>query len=120
MKKMMALPLVAMLTACGGGGGGGESNPEGVNTGRFLDSAVANLTYTTPTMSGKTNSAGEFQYKPGETVVFSIGDTPLPEINAAAVSTPLEMGGTASAGDPVVSNIIILLQSLDADNDPSN
>ena len=44
--------------------------PVDVLTGVFSDSPVANVTYTTETQSGETNSDGEYQYLEGETGVF--------------------------------------------------
>ena len=89
-------------------------------TGVFVDSAVAGISYqTTPgNFSGVTSPTGQYQYAEGDSVVFSIGAISLPSVTAKGVVTPVDMKGTGS--DQVVTNIAVLLQSLDADGDPSN
>ncbi len=42
--------------------------------GAFCDN-LKGLEYETPTMAGMTDERGEFAYRPGETVTFSIGGT---------------------------------------------
>lgn len=115
--RLATLLVTLSLAACGGGGSGGS---DGTQTGRLLDSAVSNISYKTETKQGKTTAKGEFEYKPGETVTFFIGETEFPPVDAAAIITPLDMSSTGQIDDPVVSNILILLQSLDADGDLSN
>ncbi|WP_424494650.1 hypothetical protein [Salinimicrobium sp. GXAS 041] len=98
---------------------GGE---ETVQTGVFIDSEVAGLNYTTPTQSGTTNSKGEFKYLDGELVTFSVGDIALGSAEASSVMSPVKIASTsnASVASLEVLNIAAFLQSLDADNDPSN
>lgn len=88
--------------------------------GVFVDSAVAGIHYeTTPGgFSGVTSATGQYLYAEGDTVVFSIGAISFPSVVAKGVVTPLDMGTDAT--DPVVINIAVLLQSLDADGDASN
>ena len=51
-----------------------SSSPQGkVLQGAFQDSPVQGLEYRTPTLSGPTGPKGEFEYRAGETVTFSIG-----------------------------------------------
>jgi hypothetical protein len=89
-------------------------------TGVFVDSAVAGISYkTTPgDFSGVTSATGQYQYAEGDSVVFSIGAIELPSVIAKGVVTPVDMKGSGS--DQVVTNIAVLLQSLDADGDASN
>lgn len=89
-------------------------------TGVFIDSAVAGISYqTTPgNFSGVTSATGQYQYAEGDTVVFSIGAITLPAVAAKGVVTPVDMKGSGS--DQVVTNIAVLLQSLDSDGDASN
>lgn len=71
----------ALLVACGGGGGGGGGNtPPSSNTpplsGRNVDFSMAGVSYSTPTVSGTTGSAGGYTYRCNpscETLTFSIG-----------------------------------------------
>ncbi|MEC8259230.1 MAG: hypothetical protein VX032_02325, partial [SAR324 cluster bacterium] len=91
------------------------------NTGVFVDSAVAGVTYTTSSgFSGTTNSSGEFSYRSGDTASFSIGDINLGSVTASAVLTPVEVMGASGTADPKVINLARLLQTLDSDGDPTN
>ena len=114
------------IAACGGGGSGSSSNnpppppaPQ-VLTGVFLDSAVQNINYRTPTQEGVTNSRGEYQYLAGEDVTFFIGDLELPSTAAQSAVTPMSMANSESPLNSVTVNILRLLQTLDEDGDPAN
>jgi len=107
------------LAGCGGSSSSNGDQPE-VLTGRFIDSSVAGLSYTTATQSGMTNANGEFSYLAGETVVFGLGDLEFPAVTAAQILTPLEMAGVTDINDTAVVNIARLLQSLDQDCNPDN
>lgn len=122
-RLLLAGLVVGGVVACGGGGDSSSSsdNPSPtVLTGTFIDSAVGNIGYRTATRSGTTNSAGEFQYLEGETVVFFIGDLELPPVEAKVIVTPLEIARTDDTNNHIVINLARLLQSLDEDGDPSN
>jgi hypothetical protein len=113
--------LLLTLTACGGGGGDSTTATETVSTGAFIDSAVEGLQYETATRSGTTNSLGEYDYLAGETVTFSIGGIVLGSAIAGSVVTPLSLVPDATnATNPMVTNIVRLLLSLDSDGDPDN
>ena len=113
---LITVTFFTILASCGGGGG--SSNP--TSTGTFVDSPVINIGYRTETQNGVTNSRGEFNYFPGETVTFFIGDLEFPSIPAEQVVTPLDMADTDDISHPIVINISRLLQSLDKDGNPSN
>ncbi|SMF21955.1 hypothetical protein SAMN02745866_01374 [Alteromonadaceae bacterium Bs31] len=135
-RALLATLALSSLVACGGGSssdGGSTTLPNPTVeptveptaiptalTGRFLDSAVGNISYVTETHSGTTNAAGEFTYEAGETVTFEIGGLALPATAAGAIITPLTIVGTDDTSDNAVVNIIRLLQTLDVDGDPSN
>lgn len=91
-------------------------------TGVFVDSAVAGVTYLTSPggRSGVTSITGQYDYVEGDTVVFSIGEIQFPAAPAKGVVTPLDMVESGGTDNQVVRNIAVLLQSLDADGDPSN
>jgi hypothetical protein len=110
-----------VLTACGGGGGGGNAGGGSIasveKTGVFSDSPVAGISYKTETLSGVTNAKGQFEYLPGETVTFSIGDITLPPVPAESMVTPLDMANTTATPDQTLVNILRFLQTLDTDGD---
>ncbi|MGB0538404.1 MAG: carboxylesterase family protein [Alloalcanivorax venustensis] len=117
-------PLLLALVACGGDSDndhGGSSGPA-TRTGTFVDSPVAGLDYAgTDSASGVTNDAGEFRYRDGETLTFSIGDLPLGSAKGARQLTPLTITeGADSPEDDSVSNKLVLLQTLDQDGDLNN
>lgn len=93
---------------------------DGVRTGQFIDSPVANIAYRTATQSGFTNEQGEFLFHSGESVTFSIGGIDLPSAVARRVVTPLTLVGVDTASDTTVLNISRLLLSLDTDANPDN
>ena len=72
--------LAYSLISCGGGSGSDNGNPSTLKTGVLIDSAVSNVSYQTETLSGITNSNGEFSYRDGETVTFSIGLLEFPTV----------------------------------------
>jgi len=122
-KKLLSLcTSVIMLSACSGGGDSGPPQSSVTpSIGVFNDSLVAGLHYETPTYTGTTNSAGEYEYLPGESVTFSVGGIVLGSSVAGPVITPLSLvPGASDATHPVVTNIVRLLLTLDDDGDPDN
>lgn len=119
--KLFSVAVVAAsLVACGGGGENNTASLSTPSTGVFLDSAVSGIGYKTATQSGTTNSKGEFSYLSGETVTFFVGGLELPSVEAKATVTPLDIAKTTDVNDATASNILVLLQSLDEDGNPSN
>jgi hypothetical protein len=74
--------MSAIVSACGGGGGGSSSGGAEVPTltGVLYDSHVSGIYYSVSDddgnikFSGQTNEAGEFNYKPKDTITFMIGN----------------------------------------------
>src|SRR5690554_1520625 len=112
------IALAAILVGCGGGSG--SSGDAAGKTGRLIDSAVAGVSYATPSFSGITNADGKYLYKEGESVTFSIGNIVFPATLAKGVLTPLDLAGTEDINDRRVINIARLLQSLDNDLNSNN
>ncbi len=117
------------LAACGGGGGGSDSGSSPAPTptaqqGYFIDSAVEGLNYSaSPSgLVGVTDSAGEYNYQPGDTITFSIGNIVLGSAPAAGHITPLDLvdGAGADTSNQQVVNISRLLMTLDVDGNPDN
>ncbi len=109
------------LSACGGSEDGGGTSVESlVKTGIFTDSAVQGLRYRTDTQSGTTTADGEFTFIEGESISFSIGELTLGSLNADTIITPLDLVGTDDINNQAAINVARLLQTLDADSDPTN
>jgi hypothetical protein len=131
-RRTALVGAIAALTACGGGGGGSDSNsgsPTGPatpsQTGVFTDSAVGGVTYTTSSgYTGTTDSTGHFRYNINDTVTFKIGEVTLGAVTptvAEAIFTPIELATTNGVvNTDKVTNLLVLLQSLDSDHKPDN
>ena len=102
-----------LLTACGGGG-------EPTALGVFVDAPVEGLTYESDGMTGTTNSAGNFRYKVGKNITFSINGVSLPAVQGASMLTPVDLVGVSSPDSPEAVNIARFLQSIDKDGNPEN
>ena len=115
------MALAPLLSLGGCLGGGGDSDDDALS-GTFVDSPVAGLDYQGPSSgAARTDAAGTFNYFPGETLSFAIGDLALGQATGSAQLTPLSIvTGAENAQDPRVSNMLVLLQSLDADGDLNN
>jgi hypothetical protein len=137
-KLIFLLSTSLLISACGGGGGspastsGGGDSPastsgDGVGTsepdtlpvltGRFIDSPVEGLKYSTATHDGYTNSLGEFSYKSGEIVTFSVGSLEVGKATGSDIVTPLSLTGESDLNNISTKalNIARLLQTLDDD-----
>lgn len=127
--RLAAVLCAVALTACGSGGDGGAPAPAAppaappapaAQQGVFIDAAVQGLGFTSGTFTGRTDANGRFDYRPGETVTFTLGRTTLGSVPGGDVVTPLTLAGTSDETDQRVVNIARLLQSLDADSNPEN
>lgn len=126
-KTLLCLTLAGLLSACGGSDNDSDSNPNPppsstTQIGVLTDGPVVGVKYVRASGSGEsiegtTNDKGEFKYEEGDTVRFLIGDVQLGEvIEAKARITPLDLAESENAR----TNLMVLLQSLDADGDHSN
>ena len=123
-KTLLALTILGTLSACGGGGGGSSAGigPLTPLVGQLVDGPVANVTYETSSgLRGTTNASGNYAYRGGDTVKFSIGKVILGEGLAGPITTPIDLVSGAIALDhPNVVKILQVLQTLDDDLDPAN
>ena len=109
--------FAVLLVSCGGGGdggGGGAATSAPVSTGYFVDSPVQGLGYnTTSGLSGVTGPNGEFQYRSGDVVNFTIGGTTIGSAAGQPQITPFfnMLVPHVAAAFPV--NIARLLLQLD-------
>lgn len=90
-----------------------------IQTGRFLDSAVANIRYRTETLSGMTDRSGSFHFRVGETISFYVGDVLVGTVTAADIITPAALAMGLNHPD-ALTNILRFLQGLDSDASPDN
>ncbi len=87
-------------------------------SGTFKDAAVTGVAYsTTSGVTGVTDASGSFRYNPGDTITFTLGTLTLGSAAAAGVVSPIDIaGGSANK----LTNLLVLLQSLDSDGNPAN
>jgi hypothetical protein len=117
-RSLITVALVAVLTlglmGCGSGDEGVTSPGTPATMGVFLDAEVEGLTYQSgDNPPAVTDENGTFEYTPGEPLSFSVGGVELGTLtDGAVVCTPNDF--------IVPENIARFLQSLDADNDPTN
>ncbi|TLM77196.1 hypothetical protein ACONUD_12025 [Microbulbifer harenosus] len=124
-----------------GGSSSGSSSGGGVGSGPeltgILAGSILGLYYETPSFSGLTDASGTFRYRKGEEVRFTLGDVDFgsapgaPELSLfeLADSAPLtsELDLRVALEDhqrvnalDLVSNRMLLLLTLDRDQDPTN
>jgi hypothetical protein len=122
-KLLCVLSTALVISACGGGGGGGGgSSPPapvtGSQTGILTDAAVQGVSYRTSSgVTGVTDAQGRYNYNPGDTVAFTLGGLTLGNVTATGIISPIQL----AAGDSnKLSNLLVLLQSLDSDGNPNN
>src|SRR5690554_8186313 len=133
-KKLLVIAgAAALLTACGGSSSssGKKPNDNSSNTptatGVLSDSPVDGVSYTTNSgKTGVTQNGGKFDYVVGDEVIFSLGEFILGSYtptHADETVTPVELTEAIpddTHRDYAITNLLVLLQSLDTDGDPSN
>lgn len=129
LRPLLLSSAIALLSACGSDSDPAPAAPTGSATGILSDSAVGGVRYTTSSgITGTTDSDGRFRYNPGDKVTFQIGSLTLGEVTVTgtdATITPLEVAEsrtdlTEAQRQNMVTNLLVLLQSLDSDGDASN
>ncbi|MEE8254543.1 MAG: adhesin [Nitrosomonadaceae bacterium] len=118
---LISVALAMCLVACSGGNGsssGGGKPATGPTTGKLTNAAVSGVAYSTSSkMAGITDDRGIYNYNHGDTVEFKLGSLILGKVKAAAIVTPIDLAGDSNTR---LQNLLVLLQSLDSDNDPGN
>lgn len=122
------LGSVALLAALAGCGGGSAPSGEALATGVLSDSPVEGVQYLrNGVAAGSTDILGQFRYKADESLEFRIGALSLGTVTgtgSAMTVTPLQLvqglSLTEAARAHRVTNLLVLLQSLDDDGDPDN
>ncbi|MEA1988815.1 MAG: Ig-like domain-containing protein, partial [Pseudomonadota bacterium] len=93
-------------------------------SGTFVDGIVIGVEYVTSSgLSGKTDSEGNFDYMPGDTVTFSIGNVVIGQLDTENMTDDIAFLqdvagiGLHDLNDEYVENMAVFLQSLDANSD---
>lgn len=112
--------FLTSLISCGGGGSN-DSPQVKVTQGKFIDSAVGGITYTSGSQTGKTDSDGTFKYEDGKSVTFKVGDIVIGTVDGKAFITPVQLvSGATDQTDPGVTNIVRFLMTIDDNNNPDD
>ncbi|MEI2767486.1 MAG: adhesin [Nitrosomonas sp.] len=126
--------LIASLTACDGGSEKNQDTTSSSNstasasvkrttqtgpaTGILIDSPVSGISYSASSgKSGVTDDKGQFHFNHGDKIEFKLGSLTLGNIPGSLIVTPIELAG---GNDHKLQNLLVLLQSLDADSDLTN
>ncbi|HEY6131647.1 MAG TPA: hypothetical protein VIV27_06485 [Halioglobus sp.] len=128
---LVALPLLVgskcvFIFSSGGGSShkGDDKNDKpketmqtaAVSSGHFGAPPVEGVSFESGSHAGVTGRNGEFQFEPGGTVRFFIGDIELGQAaNAKSVMTARDLVADSASDAPAVVNISRLLLSLDAE-----
>lgn len=128
--------LSIYIVACGGSSSSdsADSDVTSVSTGTVGPIPIAGLAFSTPSVEGITNDAGEFSFRDQEQITFRLGDIELGTTSAAASITLLELQGAAvlTSVEEIIdafesntsflggANLIRLLTTLDDDLDALN
>lgn len=122
LKKSLLVIMVLVCLAFVGCNNATESNPQSTKNGWFVDAPLAGLAYKTSSgITGVTNDKGMYEYYPGDTVTFLLGDAQLGNsVEAAAVVTPCSLTGTDSISNnsseaEEALNMVKLFLALDTD-----
>jgi hypothetical protein len=127
--RVFVIAAAVALAGCGTGDGptripGTPQPPPPTLVGQFVDTPVEGVDFATASQSGATNSAGEFSYRSGEKVRFTLGGILLGEVTGRLIVTPVELTGSSDTGTVAAPNpatrVMRFLQSIDADRDPAN
>lgn len=126
LRSLLLAGAGALLAACGGG----EPAADAPSVGVLTDSRVQGVEYLTSSgLGGVTSANGSFNYKPGDIIVFKLGGVLLGLVHGTGSSmtvTPIQLVQGATAIDTAtkrqnaVTNLLVLLQSLDSDGNPGN
>ncbi len=114
---LMSVAFIMGLIACSDGNE--SKHATGQTTGKLTAaSAVSGVTYSTSSkMAGITDASGIYNYNHGDMVEFKLGSLILGNVKAAVIVTPIDLAG---GNNTRLENLLVLLQSLDSDNDPGN
>ena len=122
MKATLCAVSLVVLSACGGGGGGASQQ-----VGQFIDDPVGGLSYScvsaSQTITGTTDDQGHFNYLPGQTCSFKVGNVTLgtlKDIPSDGKVTPQDVAGVARGATTAPSALAIaqFLQSLNDGSTP--
>lgn len=82
-------------------GSSDSSTSDGTKKGYFVDAPVSGLAYKTSSgITGVTDEKGAYNYNPGDTIVFLLGEAQLGnEVLASAVVTPCTLTGATSISE---------------------
>lgn len=120
--RLASAAMLTALSACGGGAGGSGDGGGAVQVATFMDAPVHGLHFSSASQQGYTDSSGNFVYRPGETVTFSVGHLVLGSTTPSGSKiTPLNLlpAGTGTTDSRLV-RMLQTLQSLDEDQNPEN
>ena len=123
--RLYVVFLTLILTACGGGSGGSGGSSGGgssTQTGQIIDGPIKGLAYRRNGGSDVffTNAKGEFNFLPGETIEFFIGNITLGSVLTDANTLFITPTSLAAGNSDVADNLTRFFLALDKDGNPDN
>ena len=132
-KRFIGACSLVLLTACGGGSGSSSSangqptgNVGSLSTGIWQDLHPTNVTYTTNSVNGLTDTAGTYYYRCStqscEGISFTVGGILIGTSVGQSVIHLYDLNGGWANGilSTVSVNRAQFLYALDSDQDPTN
>lgn len=128
-RPLLLAACISLLSACGSDSTPATPATPATYSGTLTDSAVAGVAYSTSSgLSGVTDANGHFDFHAGDTVTFRIGALELGTLATSGTEetvTPIDLVNSLGLADAttnknLVTNLLVLLQSVDADGDPAN
>ena len=123
--SLMAISSLCFLVACGGGGSSNGGNtpsppsPPQTAEGRFIDTVVEGLSFTSGDQMGTTDNEGTFTYEVGQNVTFSVGAVDIGSAVGSDIITPVDLTSSNSTMLDT-QNIVRFLLMLDVDSNATN
>ena len=124
MNAVLMIGAAMFFAACGSGGSSGGNTPTVASpiSGKFVDSTVNGLHYTSPPSNpagGLTNNGGQYQCMPGDKVTFDLGGRTIGAAqDCGPLATAVSVFGATSVLDPRVVALAQLLLTLNTGTDP--
>jgi hypothetical protein len=81
---------------------------------------IAGVHYRSGAQTGVTDAQGMFHYETGAQVTFEFAGVTLPATAGAPMVSPYQLAGQRCEDSADLDHLLVLLDSLDADHDPTN
>ena len=88
--------------------------------GKIIPIPIKNIRYETDSLSGFTDSHGQFRYSDGETIRFFIGRNEIIFMEAKEEISPVDFSDSGALVEPYIVNLFLFLDHIDDDGEFRN